>query len=214
MNTDVSFIRGYIIQTPPSAHAQSLPSANSHGNAYQRLLPRRQEYCRSARKPSSTVTGIEQTLTLFEQLKLQQNRSITNFNYLPDPLPKYESSELRTLTPHELSSQLNAKLDHLIRTRVIDRSRVTSRTSLLPPTPVKPRPIPLLTPRDASSRTPLSAFSQSSQKNVLSSSASSTRSDATLVPDELPDKDSLGDNDETFEEMVEEENLNFLQPPP
>lgn len=214
MNTDVSFIRGYIIQAPPSAHAQSLASANSHGNPYQRLLPRRQEYCRSAKKPSSTVTGIEQTLTLFEQLKLHQNRSITNFNYVSDAPPKNDASDLRTLTPRELSSQLNAKLEQLIRTRVIERSRVTSRTSLLPPTPTKSRLAPLLTPRDTSTRTALSCLSQTSQKTVLSSSATSTRSDATIVPDELPDKDSIEDNDEAFEEMVEEENLNFLEPPP
>jgi hypothetical protein len=58
----------------------------------------------------------------------------------------------------------------------------------------------------------MSYLNQSREKNDASSLTATTNT--TIIQDDLVDKDSLEDNDEAFEEMVEEENLNFLQQQP
>jgi len=58
----------------------------------------------------------------------------------------------------------------------------------------------------------MSYLNQSREKTVVSSSTTTTNT--TIIQDDFVDKDSFGDNDEAFEEMVEEENLNFLQQQP
>ncbi len=200
MNSDVSFVRAYIVPAT---------SSNSNGN-YQRLLNRRQELCNSAKKPSATsVTTFEQTVTFVEQLKRNQHRSITDTTYSTTQITK-ENNEKKTLTPQELSYQLNLKLEYLIRTRVIERHRVVNRMNNLPTaTPVKSK----ITPRENLNRTSLSYLSKTREKNVVSSSTTTT-TNTTIIQDDFIDKDSFGDNDEAFEEMVEEENINFSQQQP
>jgi hypothetical protein len=198
MNSDVSFVRAYIV-----------PSQSSTLNgSFQKLLHRRQDLCNSAKKPPSTVTTIEQTLTFIEQLKRNQHKSLTDVNHSSTQIPKENGVDKKTLTPNELCYQLNIKLEYLIRTRVIERNRVINRSNILPQTPSKSK----ATPRETLNRTTLSYLNQSRQTNVVSSSTTTTNT--TLVQEDLVDKDSLGDNDEAFEEMVEEENITFLQQQP
>lgn len=71
----------------------------------------------------------------------------------------------------------------------------------------------MTTPRENLNRTALSYLSQSREKNVVSSSTTTT-TNTTIVQEDFVEKDSLVDNDEAFEEMVEEENLTFLQQQP
>jgi hypothetical protein len=200
MNSDVSFVRAYIVPSSPT---------NQNGN-YQRLLHRRQEVCNSAKKPLGT-TKLEQTITFIEQLKRNQHRSTTNMNYSTTQITKENNNEKKTLTPQELTYQLNLKLEYLIRTRVIERNRVINRTSILPKamsvSPTKSK----ITPRENLNQTTLSYLSKTRQQNVVSSS---TTTNTTVIQDDFVDKDSFGDNDEAFEEMVEEENITFLQQQP
>jgi len=212
MNSDVSYVRAYIVPLSSSDHPHHhhhLSSSNSISN-YQKLLNRRQDLCNSAKKSSGTTTNCEHTLTFIEQLKRNQHRSITGVNCLSTQIPKDNNTDKNNLTPQELCYQLNLKLEYLIRTRVIEQHRVINRTNILPSTKlIKSK----TTPRENFNQTALAYLSQSREKNVLSSSTLTT-TDATLIPDDLVDKDSFGDNDEAFEEMVEEENLNFLQEQP
>lgn len=203
MNSDVSYIRAYIVP---------ISSSNSNGN-YQKLLHRRQELCNSAKKPPESVTTFEQTLTFIEQLKRNKHRSITEINRLSTCIPDEISIEKKNLTPQELSYQLNLKLEYLIRTRVIEQHRVINRTNILPtPKIIKAK----TTPRENLNRTALAYLSQTREKNVVSSTTvtTATTTNTTIIQDDFGDKDSFGDNDEAFEEMVEEENLNFLQQQP
>lgn len=204
MNSDVSYIRAYIVPISSSDHHSS--SSN------QKLLNRRQELCTSARKPSTTLTTFEQTLTFIEQLKRNQHRSMTEMNRLSTQISKDNLPQQKSLTPRELSYQLNLKLENLIRTRVIEQHRVISRTNLLPtPKIIKAK----TTPRENLNKTTLAYLSQTREKNVVSSSTITTTTNTTIIQDDFVDKDSFGDNDdEAFEEMVEEENINFLQQQP
>ena len=201
MNTDVSFIRGYIIRAPPVDVPPMTPSN------YHRLLPRRQELTHSARKSAQTVTVID-------QLQIHPNRSIANFNYSINTLPQGNGKEVKHPTPRELCFQLNAKLEYLIRTRSIERSRVINRTTIPPSTPGKSRGSSQVPTRESLNRTIISSFSQESPKTGASSSVRTTAT-STVVAEELIEKESCGENDEAgCEEMVEEENINFLAPPP
>jgi hypothetical protein len=67
------------------------------------------------------------------------------------------------------------------------------------------------TPRENFNQTTLAYISQTRENNIVSAS---TTTNTTIVHDDLVDKDSFGDNDEAFEEMVEEENITFLQQQP
>ena len=208
MNTDVSFIRGYIIPAVPTQNVSSNFPAHYH-----KLLPQRRDFSRSAKKSSSTNPTVGHTMTLIEQLKGHNQRSISNFNYFPNPLPRAPANETKTLTPRELSTQLNSKLEHLIRTRTIERSRVIYHSSMLPSVSVKSRPSPLLSNRDSCNRTFISHMSQSTDKPPASSSSTATTVIAVHSDDPV-DKDSFDDNDDAFEEMVEEENINFFSQAP
>lgn len=199
---NVSYVRSYIVPAASSNYHHNLPSSHSNGN-YQKLLKRRQELCNSAKKATG-ITAFEQTITFLEQFKHHQHRSIVDINCSATKIPQANNDEKRTLTPRELCSQLNFKLEHLIRTRVIEPHRVISRTNILPTTPIKSR----ITPRENLNRTTLSDICQSREKNVFSSSTVTTN--MTIFQDDLVDKDSFGDNDEIFEEMIEEENIHFL----
>jgi len=193
-----------------SDHPHHLSSSNSNGN-YQKILQRRQDLCNSAKKSTATATTFEQTLTFIEQLKRNQHRSITEMNNLSTQIPKdnNNNNEKKSLTPQELCYQLNLKLEYLIRTRAIEQHRVINRTNILPsPKIIKSK----TTPRENFNRTTISYLNQSREKTVVSSSTTTTNT--TIIQDDLVDKDSFGDNDEAFEEMVEEENLNFLQQQP
>jgi hypothetical protein len=207
MNSDISYVRAYIAPLSSSDH-HHLSSSNSNGN-YQRLLHRRQEVCNSAKNIPGSATTFEQTLTFIEQLKRNQHRSVTEMNRVVTQIPKEHIIERRNLTPQELCYQLNLKLEYLIRTRAIEQHRVINRTNLLP-TPRITRS--KTTPRENLNKTSLAYLNQSREKNVVSSTTITTNT--TLVQDDLIDKDSFGDNDEAFEEMVEEENLNFIQQQP
>jgi hypothetical protein len=123
-------------------------------------------------------------------------------------IPAEIVTDKKTLTPQELSYQLNLKLDYLIRTRAIERHRVINRTNILPSTKMVKSKI---TPRENLNQTAMAYISQAREKNVVSSTRTTN---TTVIQDDLVDKDSLGDNDEAFEEMVEEENLTFLQQQP
>lgn len=210
MNTDVSLIRAYIVPAMTPANGKSVSSSSGiHGN-YQKLLPRRQELCRSAKKSPSTITNIDQTLTVLEQFKFNPTRSVTNFNYTANPMIKNEINDTKTLTPRELCTQLNNKLDYLIRTRAIERSRVLSRTTILPSTSIRSRSL-RENPRQSSSPPSSSSMSKPlPPKSIVMTSTNTT----TAVAEEIVDKYSLDDNDEIVEEMIEEENINFLQQAP
>lgn len=199
MNTDVSFIRGYIIRAPPLDVPPMSP------NQYHRLLPRRQELSHSARRSAQTVTVID-------HLKIHSDRSIHNFNYSINPIPQGNGSDVKTMTPREFCFQLNAKLEHLIRTRSIERSRVLNRNSIPIGTPNKSRGPSHVSARESLNRTVISSLSQNSQKNILTPSIRTTTTN-TIVTDENTEKESFGENDEAAcEEMVEEENIQFLAP--
>ncbi|CAF0838743.1 unnamed protein product [Rotaria sordida] len=206
MNLDVSFVRSYIVPTSSSGHhhPHHVSLSNSNGN-YQKLLQRRQDLCNSARKRPEITATFEQTITFIEQLKRNQHKSVTDINRLPIQIPPENNNDKKTLTPQELTYQLNLKLEYLIRTRVIERHRVITRTNILPRTPSKSR----TTPRENYNRTTLSDISQSSQKLVVS--LSTTTTNTTILQDDLADKESFEENDEVFEELIEEENINFLQ---
>jgi len=193
-----------------SDHPHHLSSSNSNFN-YQKLLHRRQDLCNSAKKSTGTATTVEQTLTFIEQLKRNQHRSITEMNNLSTQIPKdnNNNNEKKSLTPQELCYQLNLKLEYLIRTRGIEQHRVINRTNILPSSKIIKSKT---TPRENFNRTTISYLNQSREKTVVSSSTTTTNT--TIIQDDLVDKDSFGDNDEAFEEMVEEENLNFLQQQP
>jgi hypothetical protein len=192
-----------------SDHPHHLSSSNSNLN-YQKLLQRRQDLCNSAKKSTGTATTVEQTLTFIEQLKRNQHRSITEMNNLSTQISKdNNNNEKKSLTPQELCYQLNLKLEYLIRTRGIEQHRVVNRTNMLPtPKIIKSKSIP----RENFNRPTMSYLNQSREKNDASSLTATTNT--TIIQDDLVDKDSLEDNDEAFEEMVEEENLNFLQQQP
>jgi hypothetical protein len=204
MNSDVSYIRAYIVPHTSNDYHHHLTPSNSNGN-YQKLLHRRQDLCNSARRSPKTVATYEQTLTFIEQLKRNQHRSMTEVNH---QIPAEIVTDKKTLTPQELSYQLNLKLDYLIRTRAIERHRVINRTNILPSTKMVKSKI---TPRENLNQTAMAYISQAREKNVVSSTRTTN---TTVIQDDLVDKDSLGDNDEAFEEMVEEENLTFLQQQP
>jgi hypothetical protein len=181
-------------------------SSNPNGN-YQKLLQRRQDLCHSAKKSPRIATTFDQTLTFIEQLKCNQYRSITERNRLSNQIPQDMGIDGKTLTPQELCYQLNLKLEYLIRTRVIERHRVINQRYILPSTNlIKSK----TTSRENLNRTAFAYLNQSRETNVVSSSTTTTNT--TIIQDDLDDKDSFGDNDEAvFEEMVEEENINFLQ---
>lgn len=200
MNTDVSFIRGYIIRAPQLDVPPMIPSN------YHRLLPRRQELTNSARKSPHSVTVID-------QLQIHPNRSISNFNYSINAIPQGNGNDVKSITPREFCFQLNAKLEHLIRSRSIDRSRVINRPTLHLSTTAKSRGSSQIPTRESLNRTILSTLSQETPKTVLSSSVRTTAT-STIVAEDMTEKESCGDNDEGgSEEMVEEENINFLAPP-
>lgn len=206
MNSDVSYIRAYIVPLTSTDH-HPLTTSNPNGT-YQKLLHRRQELCNSARRSPKTVGAFDQTLTFIEQLKRNQHRSVTEVNQ--HQMPKEMPLDKKTLSPQELCYQLNLKLEYLIRTRVIDRSRLINRTNILPSTkPIKSK----TTPRENFNQTTLAytCLNQAREKNIVSAS---TTTNTTIIHDDLVDKDSYGDNDEAFEEMVEEENITFLQQQP
>ncbi|CAF3184409.1 unnamed protein product [Rotaria sp. Silwood2] len=214
MNLDVSFVRSYIVPVSSSGHHHHhhhLSSSNSNAN-FQKLLQRRQDLCNSAKKRPEITTKFDQTITFIEQLKRNQHKSLADVNRLSRQIPQENSNDKRTLTPQDLSNQVNLKLEYLIRTRVIERHRVVTRTSILPRTPVKSRITPRITPRDSYNQTTLSDISQSSPKHIVSSSTTTTNT--TIFQDDLVDKESFEENDEIFEELVEEENINFLQQQP
>lgn len=186
-------------------------STTSITGTYQKLLQRRQDLCSSAKRSSDVATSYEQTVTFIEQLKRNQNRAVTDINYVTTHEPQEKHyNEKKTLTPQQLSYQLNIKLDHLIRTRVIERNRVISRINILPKSPIKSKVTPMVTPREHLNRATLSDTSLLRQKDPILSS--NTTANTTILQDDLVDKDSFEDNDEICEELGEEENINFLQP--
>lgn len=208
MHSDISYIRAYIVPITSTDH-RHISTSNTNGN-YPKILQRRQEFCSSARRSVGTATTYDQTLTFIEQLKRNQHRSVVDINRLPTQMSQDVGPISKTLTPQDLSYQLNLKLEYLIRTRVIDRHRVVHQPSSLPSTKLlKPA---TTTPRENLNRTTLSYLSRTREKNVVSSSTTTTNT--TIVQDDSVEKDSMGDNDEAFEEMVEEEALTFLQQQP
>ena len=78
-----------------------------------------------------------------------------------------------------------------------------------PKTPPKSRITLSITPRESFNRGAFSDMSYGQKKN-LTSSSTTTVTTATLQ-DDLIDKNSMEDNDEVLEEMIEEESINFLQ---
>ena len=200
-------MRAYIVPTPSAGRHQHLSSLNPN-SGYQKLLQRRQDLCNSAKKPLE-ITTFDQTITFIEQLKRNQHRPLTDLNRSLVQAPYENNNERKTLTPRELCSQLNIKLENLIRTQAIGRHRVINRTTILPTTPIKPRIMPSITPRESFNQTTFSDLCPSRQKNVFSSSTTATNT--IIFHDDLVDKDSFEDNDEVFEEMMEEENITFLQ---
>jgi hypothetical protein len=119
-------------------------------------------------------------------------------------------TDRKILTPQELCYQVNLKLDYLIRTRGIERHRLMTQINILPSTKmIKSK----TTPRENFNQTALAYLNESQEINVVSSSTMTTNT-ATSIRDDLVDKESFGDNDEACEEMVEEENVNFLQAQP
>ena len=207
MNSDISYIRAYIVPVTSTDH-RPMPTSNTNGT-YPKLLQRRQELCSSARRSLGTAPTFDQTITFIEQLKRNQHRSVADVNRLSTQTCQEAGNDRKTLTPQELCYQLNLKLEYLIRTRVIERHRVINQRTILPPTNF----MKTTTPRENCNRTTLSYLSQSREKNVVSSSTT-TMTNTTIVQDESVEKDSLVDNDEAFEEMVEEEALTFLQQQP
>ncbi|CAF3852147.1 unnamed protein product [Rotaria magnacalcarata] len=207
MNLDVSLVRSFAVPVPSGGHHHhhhQVSSSNLTGT-YQKLLQRRQDLCNSAKRSSEITTTFEQTVTFIDQLKRNQHRTATDINHIPHE----NNNDKKTLTPQQLSFQLNLKLDHLIRTRVIERNRVISRANTLPRSPMKSKITPTITPRENLNRTILSDISLLRQKNVVSSST--TTSNTTMLKDDLADKESFEDNDEICEELGEEENINFMQ---
>jgi hypothetical protein len=191
---------------PVSSTDHHLPSSNSNGN-YQKLLHRRPDLSNSSKKSTGTTTSFEQTLTFIEQLKRNQHRSITEMNR---QIPREMGTDRKILTPQELCYQVNLKLDYLIRTRGIERHRLMTQMNILPSTKmIKSK----TTPRENFNQTALAYLNESQEINVVSSSTMTTNT-ATSIRDDLVDKESFGDNDEACEEMVEEENVNFLQAQP
>lgn len=161
MNLDVSLIRGYIL---PSHHVV----------ATKKLLPRRRE------TTNTSVKSLVPTITLIEEI-----RSSRNFS------GRKSFPETKILSDREFFSRVNARLDHLIRTRVIDRSRLVSFSTM------KNRNSPLENP----TRTNL--------KKSISCSSSVAPTVVVSTNDEQGERDSSEEND-AFEEMIEEENLNFV----
>lgn len=174
---------------------------------YPKLLQRRQEPPSSDRKLPAISTTFEQTLTFVENFKRPPFIAVAEKTRLSLPLPKETESEKKPLTPQQLCYQLNQKLENLIRTRVIEQHRVMNRSSILPSKPAKPKTLP----REPLNRTAPAVISRLTPKNITSSSSSTTLINTVVAADDLADKDSMDDNDEAFEEMVEEENIAFLQ---
>ena len=164
---------------------------------YPKLLQRRQELTDSDRKLPAIAAKFEQTLTFVENLKCNQQKPIVGKTRLSTLLPKEIDGEKKPLTPQQLCYQLNLKLEYLIRTRAIEQHRVISRTSILPTRPIKTKTVCK------------ESLNRSVEKTIVSSSMTTINSTATQ--EDLVDKDSIGDNDEACEEMVEEENVTLLQ---
>lgn len=207
MNSDISYIRAYMMPITSTDH-RHISTSNTNGN-YPKLLQRRQDFCNSARRSLGTATTFDQTLTFIEQLKRNQHRSVVDINRLPIQMSENVGNDRKILPPQELSYQLNLKLEYLIRTGVIGRDRVVNQKTILPSTKLIK---PATTPRENFNRTTLAYLSRTREKNVVSSSTTTTNT--TIIQDDSVEKDSLVDNDEAFEEMVEEEALTFLQPQP
>ncbi len=202
MNSDVSYVREYNVQAA---------SSNPDGN-YQKLLQRRQDRCGSAKRLPGIAAAFEQTLTFVENLKLNQHKTVIDKNRLSTQMLKENNGDNKSLSPQQLRYQLNIKLEYLIRTRVIQPHRVINRTNILPTPTIKSKVKPTLGSKENLNRTRPSYLNQSSEKILASSST--TTIDTIVTQDDLVDKDSYGDNDEAFEEMVEEENINFSQQQP
>jgi len=198
----VSYVREYNV---PAA------SSNPDGN-YQKLLQRRQDRAGSAKRLPGIAAAFEQTLTFVENLKLNQHKTVIDKNRLSTQIFKENNSDNKSLSPQQLRYQLNIKLEYLIRTRVIQPHRVINRTNILPTPPIKSKVKPTLGSKENLNRTRPSYLKQSSEKIMASSST--TTIDTIVTQDDLVDKDSYGDNDEAFEEMVEEENINLSQQQP
>lgn len=213
MNSDVSYAREYIVQTSSiNHHNNNLSSSNLDGNC-QKLLQRRQDRCGSAKKlPGGLATTFEQTMTFVENLKRNQHKTVIDKSRLSTQIFKENNSDNKSLTPQQLRYQLNLKLEHLIRTRVIEPHRVINRTNILPTPIIKSKGTPILVPKENFNRLIPSYLNQSTEKILVSSSV--TTIDTIINQDDLVDKESFGDNDEACEEMVEEENITFLQQQP
>ena len=204
MNSDISYLRTYIVPIISTDHQLAPTNA-------QKLLHHRQDVCNSARRSTANnLTTFEQTLTFIEQLKRNQHRSITEMNHFADQLTKSaRDTQKKTLTPQELSRQVNLKLEHLIRTRVIEKHRIINQTNHLPVTKSN---ITKQTPREHFNRSTLIYLNQSRETNMTTASTITTTANTTVLQDDFVDKESLGDNDdEAFEEMIEEENVTFIQ---
>ncbi|CAF0883832.1 unnamed protein product [Adineta steineri] len=207
MNPDVSFVFDYIV--PISLSHQYLSSVNSDGN-HQKLLQRRQELSNSTTKlPELTTTTFQQTLTFVENFKRNQHKSITDKSRVLLQIPQENTNDNKTLTPQQLRYQLNLKLEQLIRTRVIEPHRVINRSNILPASPIKSK----IVPKENFPRIIIPSYlNRSVDKSIIS--LSTTTINTTVTQDDLIDKDSLGDNDEACEEMMEEEIITFLQQQP
>ncbi|CAF3839944.1 unnamed protein product [Adineta steineri] len=208
MNPDVSFVFDYIV--PISLSHQYLSSVNSDGN-HQKLLQRRQELSNSTTKlpELTTTTTFQQTLTFVENFKRNQHKSITDKSRVLLQIPQENTNDNKTLTPQQLRYQLNLKLEQLIRTRVIEPHRVINRSNILPASPIKSK----IVPKENFPRIIIPSYlNRSVDKSIIS--LSTTTINTTVTQDDLIDKDSLGENDEACEEMMEEEIITFLQQQP
>jgi hypothetical protein len=220
LNTNVQLKRTCTIRTP-ALNPVVCTSINSHMcGQYTKLLPCRQEQSRSARKLSSTWT-------IIDRVKLEQHRSTSNVDHSSKQWTHNDNNESKVLSPHQLCSQLNVKLEYLIRQRIIERNRIVGRVHQSRAMPVKSQAILTQATRDVSNRTRLSSMSQSTATTIRSSSTSiialkptnktlTTSSSiasnhTTIINDDFLDRHSIEDKEEIFEEMVEEENVNFLQ---
>jgi hypothetical protein len=195
MNSNGTFALQYVVPV----------SSLTPDGHYPKLLQRRQEPTSSDRRLPAISTNFEQTLTFVENFKRHQNNTVPEKTRLSLLLPRESDNDKKPLTPQQLCYQLNLKLENLIRTRVIEQHRVMNRSSILPTKPLKSKTLP----KEPLSRTTPSIVSRSTTKNTAISSMTTIVTSVTR--DDLADKDSLGDNDEAFEEMVEEENIALLQ---
>ncbi|UJR26634.1 hypothetical protein I4U23_007952 [Adineta vaga] len=198
MNSDGSFALRYIVP---------IPLLNTDNN-YPKLLQRRQELPSYDRKLPAISTTYEKTLTFVENFKYNQQKTIIGKTRQLSQLPKENDSDKKPLTPQQLCYQLNLKLEYLIRTRVIEQHRVISRSSILPTKPIKSKTLS----KDPLNRTIPPIINRSREKTMFSSST--TTINTIVTQEDLIDKESIGDNDEACEEMVEEENITFLQQQP